>query len=132
LIEYQKVKGEPKKIGCLTSPHQLDVRERILINNVKISKQLFSFYVRELDNKLNSLSSRPDLETPPLPRYPRFLSLLAIYIFISEKFDIAILETGIGGETDSTNIFPRPVATGITTIGLDHIDVLGNTVDKIA
>jgi len=110
----------------------MDVRERILINNEKISKRLFSNYVRELDNKIHSLSSRSDLETPPVPKYPGFLSLLAIYIFILEKVDVAILETGMGGETDSTNVFPRPIATGITTIGLDHVEVLGHTLEEIA
>jgi folylpolyglutamate synthase len=83
-----------------------------------------------LDTKIHSLSH--ELETPPIPKYPGFLSLLAVYIFISEKVDVAILETGIGGETDSTNIFPHPVATGITTIGIDHVNVLGDTVEKIA
>jgi folylpolyglutamate synthase len=132
LVEHQKITGNPKKVGCLTSPHKTDVRERILINNEKISKRLFSYYIQELDSKINSLTSRPDLETPLIPKYPGFLSLLAIYIFILEKVDVAILETGTGGETDSTNVFPHPVATGITSIGLDHVDVLGHTVEKIA
>lgn len=132
LVEHQRITGEPKKIGCLTSPHKMDVRERILINNEKISKPLFSYYVRMLDTKIHSLSSQLDLETPRVPAYPGFLSLLAIYIFIMEKVDVAILETGMGGETDSTNIFAHPVVTGITTIGLDHVHVLGNTVEEIA
>ncbi|KAF4637066.1 hypothetical protein G7Y89_g1009 [Cudoniella acicularis] len=132
LVEHQRIAGNPRKIGCLTSPHQVDVRERILINNEKISKHLFSYYVRELDSKIGSLSSRLDLETPRTPKYPGFLSLLAIYIFILEKVDVAILETGLGGETDSTNVFPRPIATGITSIGLDHVDILGHTVEEIA
>lgn len=110
----------------------MDVRERIMINSVKISKPLFSYYVRMLDTKIHSLSSQLDLETPRLPGYPGFLSLLAIYIFILEKVDVAILETGMGGERDSTNVFPHPVATGITTIGLDHVHVLGHTVEEIA
>ncbi|PVH70693.1 Mur ligase [Cadophora sp. DSE1049] len=132
LVEHRRITGEPTKVGCLTSPHQIDVRERILINNEKISKELFSSYVRELDSKIKSLLSRPDLGPPLAPKYPGFLSLLGIYIFISEKVDVAILETGTGGETDSTNVFPHPIATGITTIGLDHVEVLGHTVGEIA
>lgn len=132
LVEHQRLTGAPKKIGCLTSPHQVDVRERILINNEKISKSLFSHYVRKLDQQINTLSSQPGLITPRVPGYPGFLALLALYIFILEKVDVAILETGIGGERDSTNVFPRPIATGITTIGLDHVNVLGHTVEEIA
>lgn len=78
---------------------------------------------------LQSLARRPDL---PVPGYPGFLALLGIYIFIQEEVDVVILETGMGGERDSTNVFPRPVATGIATIALDHTQVLGNTVEEIA
>lgn len=124
--------GEHIKIGCYTSPHQVDVRERIQINNGKISKPMFSHYVRKLYNEIQSLTLQPGLETPPVPGYPGFLALLAIYIFILEEIDVAILETGIGGERDSTNVFPNPVATGITTIGLDHVKTLGNSIEKIA
>ena len=122
----------PKKIGCYTSPHLLDVRERIQINNEKLPKWLFSYYLRRLHDKIRTLTLLPGLETPPVPGYPGFLALLAIYIFILEEVDIAILETGIGGERDSTNVFPNPVATGITTIGLDHVKTLGNSVEQIA
>lgn len=60
------------------------------------------------------------------------MSLLGMYIFMMEKADVAILKTGIGGEMDSTNVFPHLVATGITSIRLDHVHVLGDTVKKIA
>jgi folylpolyglutamate synthase len=134
LAEHQRITGYPKKFGCLTSPHILDIRERILINNEKIPKSLFSHRIRLLDTKIQSLSNQPDLKTPSRPRSPSFMSLLGIDIFMdkAEKYDVAILETGMGGEMDSTNVFPHPVATGITSIGLDHVHVLGNTVEKIA
>ncbi len=62
------------------------------------------------------------------------MSLLGIDIFMdkAEKYDVVVFETGMGGEMDSTNVFPRPVATGITSIGLDHVHLLRNTVEKIA
>lgn len=132
LVEHQKLTGYPQKIGCLTSPHTIDIRERILINNEKISKPLFSHHVRMLDAKVQSLSSRLDLKTPLIPRRPAFMSLLGINIFKELKADVVILETGMGGEMDSTNVFPHPVATGITSIGIDHVHVLGDTVEKIA
>lgn len=131
-MEHQRITGKPEKIGCYTSPHQIDVRERILINSEKIPKPVFSYYIRKLDTEIHSLSRQEQLVTPPIPGYPGFLALLAIYIFILEKVDVAILETGIGGEKDSTNIFPNPVATGITTIGLDHVHTLGHSVEEIA
>jgi folylpolyglutamate synthase len=49
-----------------------------------------------------------------------------------EKDDVMVIETGMGGEMDSTNVFPHPIATGITSIGIDHVYVLGDTVEKIA
>jgi folylpolyglutamate synthase len=76
--------------------------------------------------------SLSDRDLPPIPGYPGFLALLALYIFLSKKVDVMILETGIGGENDSTNIFLRPVATGITAIGLDHVKTLSDTLEKIA
>ena len=69
---------------------------------------------------------------PPMPGYPSFLTLLALYIFVQEKMDVVIMETGIGGENDSTNIITRPSATGITALGIDHVNVLGNNISSIA
>lgn len=66
--------------------------------------------MRRLDTQIQLLAGRLELKTPPIPGYPGFLSLLGIYVFLLEKVNIAILETGIGGERDSTNILPHPVA----------------------
>lgn len=110
----------------------MEVRDRFIINDEKIPKWLFSYYVQKLHDEIQSITLQAGLEAPSIPRYPGFLALLAIYIFILEKSDVVILETGIGGERDSTNVFPHPVATGITSIGLDHVEVLGNTVEEIA
>lgn len=102
-----------------------------MINDERIPKWLFSSYVQKLHDKIQWHIQR-GCDTPAIPSYPGFLALLAIYIFVVEKFDVVVLETGIGGEEDSTNVFRRPVATGITSIGLDHVQVLGNTVEQIA
>lgn len=78
------------------------------------------------------MSDRPQsAENLAMPRYPGFLTLLAFYVFSQESVDVAILETGVGGETDSTNALASPVATGITEIGLDHVHRLGSTLDQI-
>jgi folylpolyglutamate synthase len=67
-----------------------------------------------------------------IPGYPGFLTLLAFYIFVKEDVDVAVVETGLGGENDSTNIISRPSATGIASLGLDHTNVLGNDIRSIA
>lgn len=70
--------------------------------------------------------------TPPFPIYFRLLTLLAFHAFLSLGVDATVLEVGIGGTYDSTNIVPKPVITGISALGLDHVAVLGNTIQDIA
>ena len=60
------------------------------------------------------------------------MTLMAFHVFLQEKVDATILEVGIGGTYDSTNIVPKPLATGITALGLDHTAILGNTIEAIA
>lgn len=67
-----------------------------------------------------------------MPAYFRFITLLAFHVFLENKVDATILEVGVGGTYDCTNIVPRPVVTGITALGIDHINVLGRTLEQIA
>lgn len=67
-----------------------------------------------------------------MPGYFRFLTLVAYHTLLSEKVDATILEVGVGGTYDSTNIVPRPIVTGVTALGLDHVNVLGKTLKEIA
>ncbi|KAJ0339633.1 hypothetical protein COL154_011309 [Colletotrichum chrysophilum] len=123
----------PRKVGLLISPHLIAVRERIRINGVPISEALFAKYFFEVWDRLGS--STADAEGVALgtrPIYSRYLTLVSFHAFIEEGVDCAILETGIGGEYDATNLVGRPVATGITTLGIDHVFALGDTVGKIA
>ena len=83
----------------------MEVRERIQINLRPIFKRLFSRYLRQLWSEVQSLKHHLVDKTPSIPGYPGFLTLLAIYIFIQEEINVAIIETGLGGETDSTNVF---------------------------
>ena len=101
------------------------VQERIQIDSQLIQKDLFAKYVFEVWNSLNS-------EGQPKPRYLQLLLLVAVHTFIREKVDVAICETHNGGEYDATNIFTHPVATGIATIGMDHVLQLGPTIENIA
>jgi len=70
--------------------------------------------------------------TPVFPIYFRLLTLLAFHTFLSLGVTATILEVGIGGTYDSTNIVPHPITTGVSALGLDHTAVLGNTIEEIA
>ena len=131
LQEYKSGANFPKRIGCLTSPHVSDIRDRIRINSEPVSKPLFSKYFFEVWTRLLELSTDARSRVPQIPGYPGFMTLLAFYIFAKENVDVAVIETGIGGERDSTN-FIRPVVTGITSLALDHTHVLGSTIEDIA
>ncbi|KAK3985940.1 tetrahydrofolylpolyglutamate synthase [Cladorrhinum sp. PSN332] len=134
LSRYQRKGGPPKKIGLLTSPHLIAVRERIRINSSPISEETFAKYFFEVWDRLeaNSSVAADHVEPGTKPIYSRYLTLMSYHAFISEGVDAAIYETGIGGEYDATNVVERPVASGISTLGIDHVYVLGATVDKIA
>nr|XP_036587675.1 folylpolyglutamate synthase [Colletotrichum truncatum]KAF6798617.1 folylpolyglutamate synthase [Colletotrichum truncatum] len=123
----------PQKVGLLISPHLIAVRERIRINGTPISEDLFARYFFEVWDRLGESTAQEDavaLGTRPI--YSRYLTLVSFHAFIQEGVDCAILETGIGGEYDATNLVAKPVATGITTLGIDHVFALGDTVAKIA
>ncbi|OAA68934.1 Folylpolyglutamate synthetase [Cordyceps fumosorosea ARSEF 2679] len=127
------------KTGLFISPHLIAVRERIRINSAPISEDLFAKYFFEVWDRLESSSSTQNNEdngdgpSPgSKPIYGRFLTLVSWHAFLQERVDVAVYETGVGGEFDATNLVPRPLAAGITTLGIDHVLVLGNTVAKIA
>lgn len=134
LAQYPAATGN--KTGLYTSPHLKSVRERIRINGEPISKDLFTKYFFELFDRLSSstsdLSIFPEFAPGIKPNYFRFLTLLSFHVFLSEGVKCAIYEVGIGGEYDSTNIVPHPVATGVTSLGIDHTNMLGNTIEEIA
>ncbi|XVE95861.1 hypothetical protein REPUB_Repub02eG0170600 [Reevesia pubescens] len=68
----------------------------------------------------------------PMPPLFQFLTVLAFKIFVCEQVDVAIIEVGLGGIRDSTNVIKEPVVCGITSLGMDHLDTLGNTLGQIA
>ncbi|KAJ7068414.1 FolC bifunctional protein [Mycena amicta] len=119
------------KIGLYTSPHLIAVRERIRINGKPISEEDFARFFFEVWDKIEQNKTRVET-TPDKPGYFRFLTLVAYHAFISLKVDATILEVGVGGTHDSTNLVPRPIVTGITALGIDHVNVLGKTLAEIA
>src|SRR5690606_23767555 len=66
------------------------------------------------------------------PRFLQLLALVAVHTFIREKMDATIIETHHGGEYDTTNFVQRPIVTGITSLGLDHVVQLGSGIESIA
>tara|TARA_R110000751_G_scaffold233903_3_gene334928 strand:+ start:9666 stop:10838 length:1173 start_codon:yes stop_codon:yes gene_type:complete len=109
------------KTGLYTSPHLKDFRERIKINGQMISEQYVSNFVQ---------NHRPFFESNQLSFFEMTVGLAFEY-FRSENVDIAIVEVGMGGRLDSTNII-APEVSVITNIGLDHTQFLGDTLEKVA
>ena len=109
------------KTGLFTSPHLKDFRERIRINGKPISKQRVVRFVEENKELFASLK----------PSFFEMNVALAFSYFAQQKVDIAIIETGLGGRLDSTNII-TPELSLITNISFDHRDLLGDTLAKIA
>lgn len=133
LSEYQRSKSTPSKTGLFISPHLIAVRERIRIDSAPISEGLFAKYFFQVWDRLGESNACPEDAAPgSRPLYARYLTLMSWHAFLQEGVDCAVYETGIGGEFDATNIVERPVASGISTLGIDHVFVLGDTVDKIA
>lgn len=117
---------EDLKVGLYTSPHLVDVRERIRVNGLMISEVRVVEFAQLLDNVLNTAAWRRDP-----PTYFEVLTAMAFWHFDQLKIHIAVLEVGMGGLYDSTNIAAARVV-GLTPVSLEHADKLGKTVAKIA
>jgi len=113
------------RVGLYTSPHIHDVRERIQINGNLISKDRFDNLIRQLRGFLESRRSAPPVT------YFEFLTALSFQYFLEENIDIAVIEVGMGGRLDATNLI-HPLVSVISTVSMDHEEYLGNTLVKIA
>ena len=109
------------KTGLYTSPHLRDFRERIRINGAMIEEN----FVVDFVERMKALSDAIQ------PSFFELTVAMAFEYFASQQVDIAIIETGLGGRLDSTNVI-TPLLSVITNIGFDHMNLLGNTLDKIA
>lgn len=115
-----------------TSPHLRAVRERIQLDGAPLTESLFAKYFFQVWDRMESSATAEGHDPAVKPVYFRFLTLVAFHTYIEEGVDTAIFEVGVGGEYDSTNIINRPTCIGITSLGIDHVSVLGNTVEEIA
>ncbi|EFX89284.1 hypothetical protein DAPPUDRAFT_205741 [Daphnia pulex] len=116
------------KTGFYSSPHLIEVRERIRINGKPLSKEEFATYFWRVYTPLKDYMD----DENDMPAYFKFMTIMAFYVFLNEKVDVAIFEVGIGGLYDCTNVIRKPSVVGITSLGLDHVSLLGNTVEMIA
>ena len=112
------------KVGLYTSPHIVDVRERITIDDEMISE-------RDMTRMISKVALQVDDVPKSRPTYFEFLTAVAFQYFADQQVDIAIVETGLGGRLDATNVI-KPEACAMTSISLDHMAQLGNTVEEIA
>ncbi|XP_044029689.1 folylpolyglutamate synthase, mitochondrial isoform X2 [Siniperca chuatsi] len=117
------------RTGFYSSPHLVQVRERIRINGQPVGKELFTKYFWQVYGRLDETK---DSHGGTMPAYFRFLTILAFHVFLQEKVDLAVIEVGIGGAYDCTNIIRRPWVCGISSLGIDHTQILGDTIEKIA
>lgn len=118
-----------KKTGLSISPHVYDIRERTQINNDILSERVFLDYVEEIVEVVESMR---DTEYG-LPSFFEVMIVLAYYVFYKEGVDYAVMETGLGGRLDASNVATSQDKIAVLTrIGLDHTDVLGKTLSAIA
>jgi len=109
------------KVGLYTSPHLKDYRERIKINGQMIDEHYVVRFISDNKSLFDSVQ----------PSFFEMSVALAFKYFADEKVDVAVIEVGLGGRLDSTNII-QPILSVITNIGMDHTDLLGDTLEKIA
>ena len=112
------------KVGLYTSPHLLDIRERIRINGDMITQAALTRHINRLAVEIDRMASDK-------PTFFEIFTAIAFMHFIAEGIDIAVLETGLGGRLDSTNVC-NPLVVGLTSISMDHMHQLGHTLDAIA
>lgn len=109
------------KTGLYTSPHLLDFRERIRINGAMISKEDVVYFISQCKDLIEEIG----------PSFFEVTVAMAFHHFAASKVDVAVIETGLGGRLDSTNII-NPLLSLITNIGMDHTNLLGDTIEQIA
>lgn len=115
------LQAEGYKVGLFTSPHLVDFRERIRVSGVMIPEAEVVGFVEEHRSFLDEIS----------PSFFETTMAMAFGYFAKEKVDIAVVEVGLGGRLDSTNIL-HPILSVITNIGIDHTEFLGTTLSQIA
>ncbi|HPN39346.1 MAG TPA: folylpolyglutamate synthase/dihydrofolate synthase family protein [Melioribacteraceae bacterium] len=109
------------KVGLYTSPHLVKFNERIRINGIEIEDEYIVQFITDLDRYIKKYC----------PTFFEITTALAFKYFADKKIEVGVIETGLGGRLDATNVL-NPLATVITTISLEHTNILGNDIKQIA
>ncbi len=118
------LRGAGYKVGLYVSPHLMDIRERVTINEELIPQSSMTSILASLSRIVKKLSKDS-------PTFFELVTATAFKYFADNKVDYAVIEVGLGGRLDSTNVI-RPDICAITSIGYDHVAQLGNTLSSIA
>ena len=116
------------KVGKFLSPHLIKYNERISINNKEITDEEWSTIIEELQPKIEEYHN----QTGVVVSFFELITISALLYFYRNKVDFVVLETGLGGRFDATNIISHPLVSIISSIGYDHMHILGNTLEQIA
>lgn len=116
-----------RRTGLFTSPHLVTTAERMKVGGENISEEEFTEIFGELKELIDG-----GMGVYAHPTYFEWLYIMAMIWFSRKKIEYGVVETGLGGRLDATNIIEKPVLTVITSISYDHMEILGNTISKIA
>lgn len=116
------------RVGTYTSPHLERYNERFLINGQEISDEAFAEEITLMKKLCGELAA----EGKAVPTLFEIVTAAAFHYFVEQKVDILVLEVGLGGKYDATNIVPAPLLSLIMSVSIDHTDFLGNSIEKIA
>ena len=111
---------EGYKVGLYNSPHLVDFTERVKVNGEKCDKEFVYNFIQKLKTLPQNI----------LPSFFEFTTIMAFEYFHQQNVDFAIIEVGLGGRLDSTNII-TPLVSAITNVDLDHMNILGNSIEEI-
>lgn len=112
------------RVGLYTSPHLIRYNERFKVNGEEISDELLASATEQVKAVVDALEKAPTQF--------EMMTCVGFCCFVAAKCDIVVLEVGLGGRADTTNLIPVPEAAVITRIGLEHTEILGDTLEKIA
>lgn len=120
--------AQGKSVGMFTSPHLVTMNERIVINGKMISNDSFLLIFETVLKAVREMEK----DALPHPTFFEFLFGMAVTAFGEANVEYAVMETGLGGRLDATNSIEHPVCSVIASIGMDHTEILGDTLEKIA
>ncbi len=127
-LVYEMIRASGKKVGTFRSPFMISAIEDIEVNGLYIAPDEFA----DLVDYLKPFLDRAHVESPyGMPSYFEIFFMLSILYFKQKKCDWVVLEVGLGGRYDATNVIEKPAVTAITNIDYDHTEILGKTLSKI-